>query len=395
MKIMLLKSFLLVGALMCFGLAGAQSVSGNVSDANGPLPGATVVVKGTATGTTADFDGNYSIEAGSGDVLVFSFVGYTAKEVAVGNQDTINVVLEAANELDEVVVTGYGSQKEKEITSAVVSVDEESFNKGAINDASQLLQGKVAGLSIYNKGGNPNSGATIRLRGLSTIGANSSPLVVIDGVIGASLANVDPNDIESINVLKDASAAAIYGSRGSSGVILVTTKGGKAGETQVSYNGQYSVSQIANQINLMTPDEFIAQGGRNLGSKTDWLDEVTRDAATQIHNISISGGAGSTSYRASLNSRDVEGILLNSGFQQINGRLNLSTRVLNDKLRVEINTSFTDRTQQNGFNEALRYATLYNPTAPVYGADAPYAFDASTFGGYFETLGLFDSYNPF
>jgi len=394
MKIMLLKSFLLVGALMCFGLAGAQSVSGNVSDANGPLPGATVVVKGTATGTTADFDGNYSIEAGSGDVLVFSFVGYTAKEVAVGNQDTINVVLEAANELDEVVVTGYGSQKEKEITSAVVSVDEESFNKGAINDASQLLQGKVAGLSIYNKGGNPNSGATIRLRGLSTIGANSSPLVVIDGVIGASLANVDPNDIESINVLKDASAAAIYGSRGSSGVILVTTKGGKAGETQVSYNGQYSVSQIANQIDLMTPDEFIAQGGRNLGSKTDWLDEVTRDAATQIHNISISGGAGSTSYRASLNSRDVEGILLNSGFQQINGRLNLSTRVLNDKLRVEINTSFTDRTQQNGFNEALRYATLYNPTAPVYGADAPYAFDASTFGGYFETLGLFDSYNP-
>ncbi len=201
MKIMLLKSFLLVGALMCFGFAGAQTVSGNVSDANGPLPGATVVVKGTATGTTADFDGNYSIEAGSGDVLVFSFVGYNAKEVAVGNQDTINVVLEASNELDEVVVTGYGSQKEKEITSAVVSVDEESFNKGAINDASQLLQGKVAGLSIYNKGGNPNAGATIRLRGLSTIGANSSPLVVIDGVIGASLANVDPNDIESIYVL--------------------------------------------------------------------------------------------------------------------------------------------------------------------------------------------------
>lgn len=347
MKIMLLKSFLLVGALMCFGLAGAQTVSGNISDANGPLPGATVVVKGTATGTTADFDGNYSIEAGSGDVLVFSFVGYTAKEVAVGNQDTINVVLEAANELEEVVVTGYGSQKEKEITSAVVSVDEESFNKGAINDASQLLQGKVAGLSIYNKGGNPNAGATIRLRGLSTIGANSSPLVVIDGVIGASLANVDPSDIESINVLKDASAAAIYGSRGSSGVILVTTKGGKAGETQVSYNGQYSVSQIANQISLMSPDEFLAQGGRDLGSKTDWLDAVTRDAATQIHNVSISGGAGNTSYRASLNSRDVEGILLNSGFKQINGRMNLSTRVLNDKLRIELNTSFTDRDRKS------------------------------------------------
>ncbi len=394
MKIMLLKSFLLVGALMCFGFVGAQTVSGNISDANGPLPGATVVVKGTATGTTADFDGNYSIEASSSDVLVFSFVGYTAKEVAVGSQDTINVVLEAANELEEVVVTGYGSQKEKEITSAVVAVDEESFNKGAISDASQLLQGKVAGLSIYNKGGNPNSGATIRLRGLSTIGANSSPLVVIDGVIGASLANVDPSDIESINVLKDASAAAIYGSRGSSGVILVTTKGGQAGQTQVTYNGQYSISQIANQIDLMSPAEFRAQGGRDLGSDTDWLGEVTRDAATKIHNVSISGGAGNTSYRASLNSRDVEGILLNSGFKQMNGRLNVSTLALNDKLRIEFNTSFTDRKQDNGFNESLRYATLYNPTAPVYGADAPYAFDGSTFGGYFETLGLFDSYNP-
>ncbi len=391
---MMLKGFLFFAALLCFGITEAQTVSGTVSDNQGPLPGATVVVKGTATGTTADFDGNYSISAGAGDVLVFSYVGYTAQEITVGNQSTINVVLELGNVLEEVVITGYGSQQQKEITSAVVSVDEESFNKGAINDASQLLQGKVAGLQIYNRGGNPNAGAVIRLRGLSTIGANSSPLVVIDGVIGASLNNVDPSDIESINVLKDASAAAIYGSRGSSGVILVTTKSGKAGATQISYNGQFSTSGILNQIDYMSPEEFVAAGGRDLGSKTDWIDEVTRDAFTQIHNISAAGGNGSTSYRVSANIRDAEGILLNNGFEQFNTRLNFSTRALNDKLRINFNTSFTQRDQQNGFNEALRYATLYNPTAPVLAANAPYAFNGAQFGGYFETLGLFDSYNP-
>jgi len=391
---MMLKGFLFFAALLCFGMTEAQTVSGTVSDNQGPLPGATVVVKGTATGTTADFDGNYSISASAGDVLIFSYVGYTAQEITVGNQSTINVVLELGNVLEEVVITGYGSQQQKEITSAVVSVDEESFNKGAINDASQLLQGKVAGLQIYNRGGNPNAGAVIRLRGLSTIGANASPLVVIDGVIGASLGNVDPSDIESINVLKDASAAAIYGSRGSSGVILVTTKKGKAGATQISYNGQFSTSGILNQIDYMSPEEFIAAGGRDLGSKTDWIDEVTRDAFTQIHNISAAGGDGSTSYRVSANIRDAEGILLNNGFEQFNTRLNFSTRAFNDKLKINFAAAFTKRDQQNGFNEALRYATLYNPTAPVLAANAPYAFNGAQFGGYFETLGLFDSYNP-
>ena len=394
MKIMLLKSFLLVGAIMCFGLAKAQTVSGNVSDDNGPLLGASVVVKGTANGTTADFDGNFTIQAGSGDILVFSYVGYTAQEVAVGNQTTINVVLVANNELDEVIVTGYGGQKEKEITSAVVSVGEEEFNQGQVNDPSQLLQGKVAGLQIYNKGGNPNAGAQIRLRGLSTVGANASPLVVIDGVIGASLANVDPSDIANISVLKDASAAAIYGSRGSSGVILVTTKSGVAGETKISYNVQYSSAERLNTIDVMSADEFRTAGGRDLGATTNWLDEVTRTAATKIHNVSMSGGNGSTSYRVSANYRDVEGILVNNGFTQMNARLNFSTRTLNDKLKIEFSSSFTDRNQQNGFSEALRYATLYNPTAPVLAENAPYAFNGEQFGGYFETLGLFDSFNP-
>ena len=381
-------------AFLFSGVLSAQQISGNISDETGPLPGATVIVSGTNTGTVADFDGNYSISANAGDVLVFSFVGFTAQEVSVGNQDTINVVLVPSNELEEVLVTGYGSQQQKEITSAVVSVGSESFNKGAINDASELLQGKVAGLTIYNRGGNPNASSTIRLRGLSTIGANSSPLVVIDGVVGASLDNVDPSDIESFNVLKDASAAAIYGSRGSSGVLLVTTKKGQAGVSELTYSGQFSTSGVANQIDVMSPGEFVAAGGRDLGSQTDWLDSVTRQAFTQIHNVSASGGAGNSTYRVSANLREAEGILDNSGFDQFNARLNFTTSALNDKLKIQLNTSFTQRDQENGWNESLRYATLYNPTAPIYAVDSPYAFNGAQFGGYFETLGLFDSYNP-
>ena len=380
-----------VFAFLFSGTIYAQQISGNISDETGPLPGATVVVQGTSTGTVADFDGNYSISASTGDVLVFSFVGFTAQEVTVGNQSTIDVVLMASNELEEVLVTGYGSQQQKEITSAVVSVGSESFNKGAINDASELLQGKVAGLTIYNRGGNPNASSTIRLRGLSTIGANSSPLVVIDGVIGASLDNVDPSDIESFNVLKDASAAAIYGSRGSSGVLLVTTKKGQAGVSELTYSGQFSTSGVANQIDVMSPGEFVAAGGRDLGSQTDWLDSVTRQAFTQIHNVSASGGAGNSTYRVSANLREAEGILENSGFDQFNARLNFNTTALNDKLKIQLNTSFTQRDQENGWNESLRYATLYNPTAPIYAVDSPYAFNGAQFGGYFETLGLFDS----
>ncbi|MGB5436932.1 MAG: carboxypeptidase-like regulatory domain-containing protein, partial [Maribacter sp.] len=236
MKITLLKGFLLIGAFICFGWAQAQEVSGTVSDANGPLPGASVVEKGTTNGTQTDFDGNFTINVGENATLVISYIGYSTTEIPVNGQTSITVTLaEDAQALDEVVIVGYGSSTKKEITSAVTVVGEEEFNQGTVNDASQLLQGKVAGLSIYNKGGNPNEDAVIRLRGISTVGANSEPLVVIDGVVGASLNNVDPNDIASVNVLKDGSAAAIYGTRGSSGVILVTTKRGTSGKASVDY----------------------------------------------------------------------------------------------------------------------------------------------------------------
>jgi iron complex outermembrane receptor protein len=374
-----------------------QSISGTVTDVDGaPLPGVNIIIQGTNKGTQTDFDGNFSIENIDSDaILAFSYVGFAAQEVGVNGESVINVVLlEDAAQLDEVVVVGYGSTTKKEITSSVTKVGEEEFNKGTINSPSELLQGKVAGLSIYNKGGNPNDDAVIRLRGISTVGSNSSPLIVVDGVIGASLNNIDPSDIASMTVLKDGSAAAIYGSRGSSGVIIVTTKAGKSGSTQVSYNGSVSVASINNTINILTGDEFAAAGGTDLGSRTDWIDLVTGDAVSNVHNVAISGGYDRTKFRVSTNFRDAQGILNKSGFNQFNTRLNAGTTILDDKLKVDFNASYTKRDSDFGFNDALRYAVLYNPTAPVYGVDSPFPFNADPYGGYFETLGLFDSFNP-
>jgi len=374
-----------------------RTISGTIVDGtNGePLIGANVLVNGTTTGTITDIDGTYSLSVpADASALEISYAGYATQTVPIGTSNVVDVSLAAGELLDEIVVTGYGSQRQKEVTSAVVKVGEEDFNKGPISDPAQLLQGKVAGLQVYNRGGNPNESSTIRLRGISTIGANAQPLVVIDGIVGASLDNVDPNDIQDINVLKDGSAAAIYGSRGSSGVILVTTKSGGDGKAKISYNGQVASSTPVNGISVMNAQEFIATGGTDLGSSTDWLDEVTRTGLTHNHSIAASGGTGNTSYRVSANLRDVEGILNESGFDQFNTRVNFSTRVLDDKLKLSFNSSFTNRDQQFGFNEALRYAVIYNPTAPVRGADAPFAFNADQFGGFFETLGLFDSFNP-
>jgi iron complex outermembrane receptor protein len=394
MKNKLLKKLMLSVALLCGSFIYAQSVSGTVSDASGPLPGVNVLIKGTATGTVTDFDGNFQINANNGDTLVFSFIGYLTQELVVSSS-TMNVTLEEdAAQLDEVVVVGYGSTTKKEITSAVTKVSEEEFNRGTINAPEQLLQGKVAGLSIYNKGGNPNEESVIRLRGISTVGSNAQPLIVIDGVIGASLNNVDPSDIDSMTVLKDGSAAAIYGSRGSSGVIIVTTKRGKAGSTSVSYNGSVAISSIARTIDRLDGAGFGAAGGTDLGSRTDWLDLVTRDAITNIHNVAIAGGYDKTSFRVSTNFRDAQGILENSGFKQFNTRLQTSTTILDDKLKIDFNASYTKRDSDFGFNDALRYAMVYNPTAPVFGVDSPYPFNGDPYGGYFETLGLFDSFNP-
>jgi len=377
---------LVFGTMISF--AQDRTVTGKVTSADDGtgIPGVNILEKGTTNGTVSDSDGNFRINVGANATLVFSFVGYSTQEVAVGSQSSVNVTLQSdVTALSEVVVTGYGTQEKKEITSSVVALSEKEFNKGNINDPSQLLAGKVPGLSVYNRGGDPNSSATIRLRGISTIGANTEPLVVIDGVIGASLSNVDPNDIESINVLKDGSAAAIYGSRGSSGVILVTTKrGSKRGDAMaVEYNGYVAAASPFRMQPSMSASEYIAAGGNDLGSVTDWQDEVTRTGVSNVHNISVSGGSKNTTFRMSTNFRDINGILEKSGFDQVNTRANLSQTALDNKLKIDLNMSLTSRKSNYSFNDALRYAVLFNPTAPIKFSN----------GDYYQAI-LFDNFNP-
>lgn len=388
-----MKKFLLLLLVLSVGFQGAlmaqtRTVTGKVtgSDDGMGIPRANITVKGTTRGVPSGLDGTYTIDVAANETLVFSFVGYITKEVLVGNQTTINVALEPDfADLEEVIVVGYGSQEKKEITSSVVALDAKEFNKGNVNDPAQLLQGKVPGLSIYNKGGNPNSGATIRLRGISTVGANVQPLVVVDGVIGASLSNVDPNDIESVNVLKDGSAAAIYGSRGSAGVILVTTKTGARGGRGLTatYNGYVAADQVFKFQPVMTPDEYVAAGGNDLGSRTIWQEEITRTGISNVHNIAVSGGTENTTFRVSTNFRNIQGILKKSGFDQVNARANIDHYAMNDKLNIKFNLALTNREQEFGWNESFRYAALFNPTAPIRNPD----------GSYFQAI-LFDNYNP-
>lgn len=381
--------------LSATALAQERRVTGKVtgSDDGAPLPGVNIQEKGTSKGTITDAQGNYSISVGQNATLIYSFVGYTVQEVVIGSRTVVDVVLEAdALALSEVVVIGYGVQDRKEITSAVASISSEDFNRGNVTNPGQLIQGKVAGLSIVRPGGDPNQGYTIRLRGLSTFGANTEPLIVLDGVVGASLENVDPNDIESIDVLKDGSAAAIYGARGSSGVILVTTKSGKSGRgayTNVDYNGFVTVDQVANTITVLAPDEFVSRGGTNFGSRTNWFEELTQTGVSQTHNLSIAGASGRTTYRAAVNYRDNEGIVKNVDFQRLNTRLSVGHEALDGRLRLSTNLAHNNRDQNSINMGAFRYAVIYNPTAPIFENTAA----AEEWGGYFQR-GLFDFYNP-
>lgn len=395
-----LKSLTLAIALTIGAIAAAnaqtRTLTGTVLDARfgDPVPGATVIVKGSTRGTPTDLDGKFTLPLQAGDqTLVISFVGYLTQEVAIGNQNTITINLqEDIQSLQEAVVIGYGSQDKKEITSAVVGIKPEDFNRGNVANPAQLLQGKVAGLSITRPGGNPNNAFNVRLRGLSTFGANASPLIVLDGVIGASLENVDPNDIQSIDVLKDGSAAAIYGARGSSGVILITTtrQGKKEGTTNVTINSFATLDRAANLIPVLSAEEFVARGGNDFGSNTDWRNELIDDALSYTTNASVSGSFGNSNYMASVNYRDNNGIVNGVGNERLNTRLNLSQGALNNKLRFNVNLSFTTEDRESINDAAFRYATIYNPTAPIF-EDTEDA--RNRFGGYFQR-DLFDFFNP-
>jgi TonB-linked SusC/RagA family outer membrane protein len=370
------------------------TISGKVTDdKGGSLANVSVIRKGTSKGVTTAPDGSFTIDVpNSKSVLIFSSIGYENKEVAPGSKTNINVQLKSiSSQLNEVVVVGYGSQRKKEITSAITSINAEQFNKGNVSDVAQLLQGKAAGLSISRPGGDPNAGFVIRLRGLSTLGANTSPLIVLDGQIGADINTVDPNDIQSIDILKDGSAAAIYGTRGSSGVIIITTKKGRAGQVQVSYNGSVSTETPVRFVKHMTAAEFRKlPGAQDYGSSTDWNGEITRTAISHVHNLSFSGGAQGTTYSASVNYRDEEGVAIRTGFKQLTSRMNLTQKALNDRVTFNLIINTTRRTQDNGFAAAFKYATIFNPTAPVHTTDP--LFDIAH-GGYFES-NLIDYSNP-
>lgn len=364
--------FILTFVLLLSQIVFAQkTVQGSVKDNNSnPLPGVSVTVKGSSAGTTTDASGSFSISVpGSSSVLIISYVGFPSQEIEVGNKTTLAVALSpVAGQLNEVVVVGYGTQKRKEVTSAVATVSAEQFNKGNISDVAQLLQGKVAGLSIAKPGGNPNGGFTVRLRGLSTLGANTSPLIVVDGQVGADINTIDPNDIQSIDVLKDAASAAIYGTRGSSGVIIITTKRGGRIPT-VAYNGSVTAEKPAEFTAHMSAAEYRAAGGKDLGASTDWNKEITRTAISHIHNLSLSGGGNGSSYIASVNYRDAEGVAINTGFEQFNGHFGLTQRTLKDKLSFTLDVTATRRASKFGFDRAFQYATIFNPTAPLSTTD--------------------------
>lgn len=375
--------------------AMVQEIEGIVTDASSgePLPGVNIIVEGSeeatgsTIGTTTNIDGEYSLSVPDElNTLVISYVGYIRQEVQINGRTSINIQLEAdVTTLDDVVVVGYGTQERKQITGSVSSVSADEFVSGNVNNASELIQGKVPGLIISNPGGNPNQNATIRLRGVTTFGANQEPLVVVDGIAGASLQNIDPNDIQSIDVLKDASAAAIYGTRGAAGVILVTTKKGTSGRTNVSYNGSVSTIGVENRIHVLNGDEFrnlsdeIGVEILDLGSSTDWFDEITQRGASTIHNLAISGGGNSTTYRVSGNYRNSEGLLKTTGFRQLNGRLNINHRALENKLSLTLNVSGTDRVEDRGFESAFQQAITFNPTAPSDPSE-----EYQTTGGYLQ-----------
>lgn len=369
-------------------------VTGTVKDVNGEvIIGASVVEENTTNGTITDISGNFVLTVSDNAVVKVSYIGYVAQEVKAVQGKPLNIVLrEDTKTLDEVVVIGYGIQRKGDVTSSVASIKSEDFSKGAVKDVGQLIQGKVAGLAITNPSGDPTSGTQIKLRGTNTIGgANTDPLVLIDGVPG-SLSTVAPEDVESVDVLKDGSAAAIYGTRGTNGVILITTKQAKGAQiNSVEYNGYVSTSQIVKKLDMLTADEFRAMyPTEDHGANTDWLEEITRTPLTHVHNLSLQGGNSSTSYIANLNYKSGQGIMLKSGIESFQGRIEILHKMFDGKLQLKFGmigkkNQFSSTSSAGSFNGyTYRQAILRNPTDPVKNED----------GTWYENLNKFEYENP-
>jgi len=377
----------------------SKKVSGKVTDERGePMPGVTVIVVGKNQGSITDVDGNYSIaDLPQNAVLQYSFVGMETKTVNVGSQSKINITLkeESAN-LSEVIVVGYGTTNKKGLVSSVASVKPEDLNKGAITDVGQLLQGKAAGLNI-TVSGDPTRRSSVILRGASTLNSSSEPFYVIDGVPGGDISLVAPDDIESIDVLKDASATSIYGNRASNGVIMITTKKGKKGLPQVSYNGYMGIENVSNSLKMMNGDQlraFATKTGQNLtedtGANTDWQREIQRGTAYSTnHNLSFSGGSEHNTYSASINYTNKQGIIQESNQNKIVARLTFDQMAFNDKVKIGLSVAnariVSDYVPQLG--TVLLQSANRLPTSPVKNADGTY-YENFTKSGYFNPTAI-------
>lgn len=395
--------------------AQVRTVTGQVSDGNDPLIGVTVQVKGNAkVGTVTDMDGRYTIQVTSpGTILVYSYVGYQTTEKMVGSSSKVDVVLKADDKsLDEVVVVGYGTMKKSDLTGSVSQLKSEDFKTGSNLSAQQLMQGAFAGVNIAQNSGKPDGKTTIRVRGGTSVNASNDPLYVIDGVpidanAGAGQANIrsgnndyfdqeaanplsmlNPNDIESIDVLKDASATAIYGSRGANGVIMITTKKGKAGVQQLNYGYSIGFSTAAKKLDMLTGDEYrkacqdlglpLNDGGEN----HNWQDEVMHTALQQSHYLSFMSGGEYTNYRASLNYSNNGGIMRGARNENYSGRVNINHSALDGKLKLVLNMNYgethsnqapTSSTVGSEMGTSMLYeAYVFNPTLPVYTSDGDF-----------------------
>lgn len=382
-------------------------ITGTVKDDKGPLVGVVVQVRGTQRSVATDVDGRYKIAVPDDNaVLVFRFIGFQNQEIGVNGKKTINVLMKATEaELNDVVVVGYGTQRQKDLTGSVGAITSEDFNKGSQLAPQQLLQGKISGVNISQNSGKPGASNTVRIRGGTSLTGSNDPLYVIDGVPISSTANVNQsnirgtgtdvfdqepsnplqtlnsNDIESITVLKDASATAIYGSRGANGVIVITTKKGRAGSAQVVYNGQAGVSTVSNKLDILSADQYRAVNttlGLTLddrGASTNWQDEIYRSAITQDHNISLSGGSEKTLYRASIGYGNLEGVMLGSKLEQANILANINHKALNDRLKFDLRINYGQNMQHaapvsntvgSEAGTSMNYeAYVFNPTYPV------------------------------
>lgn len=383
---------MLLSSLSIQVYAQSRTVSGRVisSDDGSPVPGVNVLEKGTSNGTVTDSDGRFSIQvSGNNAVLTFSFVGYATQEVTVGNQSVLNITLQVdVRALEEVVVVGYGQVEKKDLTGSIVSVNQASFNKGVMTSPQDLLLGKVAGVVVTQGSGAPGSGAQIRIRGGSSVNASNDPLIVVDGFpldnsgvagLSNSLTTINPNDIENITVLKDASATAIYGARASNGVIIITTKKGSVGKPVLNYNAQVSVSTLARKAEVLTGDEFRdlitslegsygidAAAIAKLGNEnTDWQDEVFRNAVSTDHLLSLSGSTRNIPYRVSYGFTDQQGILKTTGLQRHSFNVNVSPSFLNDNLRVTAGIKGMHTRHNFGDEGAIGSAVSFDPTQPV------------------------------